>query len=225
MLKPIILTSAFLAALPAMAQNVTSPITNAIVAPGDQFSGRNVEDRVLRRVLSEDVGLTGIVMRERSDEPCHLEANYSRIGNHTDFPGTGGYFECGNTSTGTSGSQKKIDLPSPYYAVGIQVCMNSANDKVKGVALIGKTRDCILSGSTASSCYNFDTFFERTNCVGNDVDSNGDPIGPDTDWEATAECDDDEVAIGIRISDRANGGGGGRRQIDGLGLKCARVVP
>ena len=216
------LAFAVFAAAPAQAQTLQGPIQNSADQDGSGAnSGGEGSDRILRRNVSENRALTGLVLAERSDDPCHLTTRFRRISNNQFFAGTGGMFDCGGSDgTGTNRSREQIDLPANFFATGVRVCLNNGGDKIKGVELGGIRRDCIGMGvpelQANPSCRTH-VFFERRNCVGSDSGL------PDQDWVAAATCPLQHYAIGVQLSTRASGGN--RRMIDGIGLKCARVIP
>ena len=203
------------------AQSLQGPIQNSVDQDGSGAnSGGEGSNRILRRNVSENRALTGLVLAERSDDPCHLTTRFRRISNNQFFAGTGGMFDCGGSDgTGTNRSREQIDLPTNYFAEGVRVCLNSAGTKIKGVQIIGTRIDCInlsVPDQQADPTCKAFAHFERRNCVGSDSGL------PDADWVAAAACPLQHYAIGVQLSTRA--GGGNRRMIDGIGLKCGRVV-
>ena len=115
------------------AQSLQGPIQNSVDQDGSGAnSGGEGSNRILRRNVSENRALTGLVLAERSDDPCHLTTRFRRISNNQFFAGTGGMFDCGGSDgTGTNRSREQIDLPTNYFAEGVRVCLNSAGTKIK----------------------------------------------------------------------------------------------
>ncbi|MEL7014416.1 MAG: hypothetical protein AAFO72_14220 [Pseudomonadota bacterium] len=206
------------------AQTLAGPIVDSVDQSGSgSNSGHEGQDRILRRNISENRALTGLYMSERYDAPCHLQTWYRSIQTQEPFAGTGGMFECGSKDgIGTWESYRSVILPSEFRAVGVQVCMNKPGTKVKGVALIGFRQECEtfseadIHNEYQYWCWHRAARFERHKCVG----SNSGVV--DDDWLEPAMCPYQHYAIGVKLSTRA--GNGGRRIIDGIGLKCARFV-
>ena len=147
-----------LGAFPTLSQLSGTPVTSA-------FSGRSGTDRTLSKPASENQGIFGVVVAEKSDDPCFLEAKFRNLSDGSE--GTSRSFDgCSDGSAqGTQSSRRTVSLPAGSLVTGVRICLNSGRDKLKGIQLIGRRDGCIMGedfiylAPTQCSSYTKRTFF------------------------------------------------------------------
>jgi len=173
----------------------------------------------LSRLATYDQYVQGFTMKEKSDEPCYFSASFYQVDDPNAWEGD----EVWNRCDGGPGNAKDAWMPNSYRTTGVAVCLNSARDKMKGFALIGRYTECILdpNGTTpdgapcngAGPRYDLDE--ERDGCPNT-------KNGLDDDWEDEAECPPGWVVTGIEINHRD--GGGNRRMMTGARAICSLLT-
>jgi len=137
----------------------------------------------------ENAFLSGMIAYEGGDKPCRF--TLTSFFGEENFTLTRSLQLCNAT-----GSQKRIDLdPNRRQAVRrIQVCMNRADTRVKGVRLFGAEPDAQGRFQPVSATVSF----HRTNCH---------------HWAPPVSCPGKKVAAGVRF-EHDNGA------VTGMGLMC-----
>ncbi|NUO51260.1 MAG: hypothetical protein HOV80_20575 [Polyangiaceae bacterium] len=171
----------------------------------------------LSRPASSNDYVHGFSMAEDSDDPCHFAVLYNDVDDPTQLEGNEVWDRCAG---GAPADYLSDVMPNSFRTTGVAVCLNSARDKMKGFALIGRYPECILdpNGTTpdgdpcngAGPREEADEA-ERPHCPGS-------RDGLDGDWEDEAECPPGYVVTGIEINHRA--GGGNRRMMSGVRAIC-----
>lgn len=198
-----------------------------------RISGRAAGQRTFLRsnILRQNGFLKSINIDERRDAPCQLRAEFNGSENEDQSLNA-----CG-TSTGATAEDFEgwVGWDEGVFVDTVQICLNNSRTRVKGVRFTGNFGPCREDGAayavvpkppkavTASSgqavlnrsghylrkCTpSWTTSFTRNNCSGR--------------WETAQSCSDGKVAYGVQL--RHIDGNGGRRQIVGIGLHCARLV-
>ena len=211
-----------------------------------RFSGNGNGTRELSHDTHATLSVSGVSARERSDDPCFLQVEFRDIntfqaGKSLTFRRCGAGHRDGNLS-----STKRLVMPEGAYTTGARVCLNSAGDKLKGLALIGQLRSCVTgedsvvispgecsavfpqNGVDYSLCNTAKTGSWRSySCTDPRVrielafertNCPGRKTVPDGDWEREVHCPSGQVATGVHLSTREASGEG--RMIDGIALEC-----
>jgi hypothetical protein len=166
-----------------------------------QFSG--YRNAVVRKGGEEDYkALYGLELAEEGDGPCYLKAKSRHLNNYS----TASYTYDANGCSENDSSRETVEFTgTDTYIRGIQVCMNSDGERIKGVKIFGAT----LNRSTGALT-NVATpkEFDRPNC---------------NTWKVAQYCPPGEVATQVRISyvDFAYY----TDEINGLALVCRAVEP
>jgi len=183
--------------------SLTGPVTPTLISG---FSGTS--QSTLGTPGSSTKGAYALLSRERSDDPCHLALGTEDIDTATidsvpilDF--------CG--PNGPTSSTLHADYLDPNaggvdehtFISGVSVCMDSGNDKVKGISVVGK----ILT-SAGSLVPVAQSWGSRTNCH---------------HWEAWRHCPVGQIATAVDAHFVPENGG--RRSLVGLALHCRAVMP
>jgi hypothetical protein len=206
-------------------------------------SGKTPTNKTLAKAASANGGIYGVTIGEDSDDPCYMEIKYRDVATR-EAQSSLKFSECAGHKVG---DQLTPSLPSGAFVTGVQICMNSARSKMKGIALIGNYDVCILGaetvtvavppctqGSSGGSEFNIcdpdapafktvscdrslTSFVKRPHCPG----SKREP--PDEDWEKELSCPAGMLANGMAF--RTIGGSGDRKMIDGVALVCDTLVP
>lgn len=214
------------------------------------YSGKHGADkRTLAPSSTSNEALFGVEIAERSDDPCFLRARYRNIATGSDGANVR-FAECddNNNDEGTNDSRRTLMMPSGGFVTGVRICMNSQQDKMKGIQLIGRYSACLLgeekvyvspapcsqvfksSGIEYRLCDTDQPNYQTLSCnTGSSTLSvhyertncQGNSNGPDSDWEEAVNCPDRMVATGMRLNHRE--GTGGRRIITGVALDCRKV--
>lgn len=191
-----------------------------VAATRTVLSGRgNGSRRDLDRSPLDNDYVRGFTMSEKSDDPCEFFALYHDVTTNA-LQGSEGFQEC----NGSSGNFQVERLDSDFRTTGLALCLNSARDKMKGFALIGRFPECILDPTATAPngvpCNGLgprsDAVVERTNCPGS-------KSGIDGDWERIVECPAGSIVTGIELNHIASGGG--RRMINGAKAICHPLLP
>jgi hypothetical protein len=205
-------------------------------------SGNGTPNRTLVKPASANDAVHAVSFGEDSDDPCYFQVKFRDVATFTD-QGSLTFSECDGHKVGDI---RTVSLPRGVFATGVRICLNTGEDKLKGIQLIAAYRDCILGAETvavASSCTvnnisgveyrvcNQDaspytqrscslpvtSYFERPNCRGSRHDE------PDQDWEKIVSCPNGMIATGMKL--HARDGSGDRNMIDGVQLQCDTLVP
>lgn len=123
------------------------------------ISGRAGTDRTLAKPGSSNDAIYGVIIAERSDDPCFLQANFRDVTSNA--TSSLRFAECddNNRNEGTDRSRVSMALPEGVFVTGINICLNGNRDKMKGIQLIGRYSGCVLGQPTyvaSSEC----TFFK-----------------------------------------------------------------
>lgn len=214
------------------------------------YSGKKAaEKRTLAPSSTSNEALIGVDIAERSDDPCFLRARYRNIATGSDGANVR-FAECddNNNNEGTDDSHRTLTMPSGGFVTGVRICMNSEQDKMKGIQLIGRYGACLLgeekvyvspapcsqvfksSGIEYRLCDTDQPNYQTLSCNSSSsslsvhyerTNCQGSNNGPDSDWEEAVYCPDQMVATGMRLNHRE--GNGGRRIITGVALDCRKV--
>ena len=206
-------------------------------------SGKAPANKTLAKAASANGAIYGVTIGEDSDDPCYMEIKYRDVATR-EAQSSLKFSECAGHKVG---DQLSPSLPSGAFVTGVQICMNSARNKMKGIALIGNYDACILGaetitvavppctqGSSGGSEFNIcdpdapafktvscdrslTSFVKRPHCPG----SKREP--PDEDWEKEISCPAGMLATGMTL--RTIDGSGDRKMIDGVALVCDTLVP
>ncbi len=224
----------------------------ATIVQSSGFSGRSNGAPIMLDAPNQRVFLTRITGFERSDEPCHFELEFARIRDYARANRGAEFTRChgsnANRMRGNPGSAKatRVRLPG-MFVTGVQVCLNRARDKIKGVSLRHEFGGCVLGENSVSipsnertctpngnTCLSSRTGpLEPLSCTGPELAQLGEAYyertncrggngGPDDDWEAQANCPADHVAIGASFSTQPQGNG--RLQANGIALNCRPIA-
>ena len=163
--------------------------------PGSKFT--------LGDMNSSSRALVGVLSRERSDEPCLVSVGWEDV-NHSgtndavikDLCGSKGATSAtmGATYANTGGAADRV------FITGAQVCMNKADDRVKGIHLRGQRI------TDAGTLVNFgpDAQDARTNCHKDH-------------WKRWVNCPAGQIATAAIVHFEA---GNSPRSWTGIGLQC-----
>lgn len=195
---------------------------------------------------SDNDAIFAVEMGERSDDPCYLKMKFRDVETGTESAKT--YNEC----SGNEKSLKTISLPKGSFITGVRVCLNSAEDKIKGIQLIGNYEACITGADTVTlelapcssvidtgshdyrlcsndgptyktvSCNSLGTYKPDPYYERTNCQGDKDKNGPDNDWETTVYCPSRQVATGMKLNTRE--GGGNRRMFNGIALVCTTML-
>lgn len=227
--------------------------TSTQISGSTSTTGYSGKEAAAKRTLAPSAmsneALTGVEIAERSDDPCFLRARFRNIA--TGNEGANARFaECddNNNNEGTGDSHRTLMMPSGGFVTGVRICMNSQQDKMKGIQLIGRYGACLLgeenvyvspapcsrvfktSGIEYRLCDTDQPNYQTLSCSGSAstlsvhyerTNCQGNSNGPDNDWEEAVNCPDRMVATGMRLNHRE--GNGGRRIITGVALDCRKV--
>ena len=204
-------------------------------------SGKAPTNRTLTKAASANGAIYGVTIGEDTDDPCYMEIKYRDVA--TQKAQTSLKFsECAGHKVG---DPLTPSLPSGAFVTGVQICLNSAGNKLKGIELIGNYDACILGAETVTvavppctptsagveynicdpdapafktvSCdRSLTSFIKRPHCR-----PRREP--PDEDWEREVSCPAGMVATGMKL--RTIDGSGNRKMIDGIALVCDTLVP
>ena len=203
-----------------------------------EYSGRDASGKAtLERSFSENDAIYSVVAGEDSDDPCYLQVKFRDVTTGAGTVAT--YDECGGHR---EADLETLSLPDGAFVTGVRVCLNSSEDKIKGIQLIGNYGGCILgaasvtvvpagcssvikiSGHDYRLC-NTDQPAYITRSCSSGIDPHfernncvGTKRGPDSDWEKTVKCPSGHVATGMKLNTRA--GSGSRRMYNGISLVC-----
>lgn len=232
----------------SFAATISTEITGSTSTTG--YSGKQAaEKRTLASSSTSNEALFGVEIAERSDDPCFLRARYRNIATGRDGANLR-FAECddSNNNEGTDDSRRTLTIPSGGFVTGVRICMNSQQDKMKGIQLIGRHGACLLgednvyvspapcsrvfktSGIEYRLCDTDQPNYQTLSCSNNSsilsthyerTNCQGTRNGPDNDWEEAVSCPDRMVATGMRLNHRE--GNGGRRIITGVALDCRKV--
>ena len=214
------------------------------------FSGYGGAELTLSKPVSENDAIFGVEMAERNDDPCFLRLRYRDV--TTGEERSSKYFaECddNNSDRGRDASRISATLPADMVVTGASICLNTQRDKLKGLELRAKFRECVRGENTANVsleqcasvfrqgsmeyrlCMTGHPRYNALSCSSSRSTINryferpacrGTNRGPDSDWEQIIECPEGSVATGFKVSTRSSDGE--RVLIDGLALECARVA-
>lgn len=121
-------------------------------------------------------GLYEIRMWEDGDVPCKLTAKSRHVNTYSGKNATT------NKCNGSAKSEKNVAFTnSDTYINGVQVCLNSKGDRIKGVKVFGKK----LNRSNGSLSDAGSKKFERTNCK---------------TWKTIRYCPAGKIAVGVKVS-------------------------
>lgn len=121
-------------------------------------------------------GLYEIRMWEDGDVPCKLTAKSRHLNTYSGKSATS------NKCRGSAKSEKSVSFTdSNTYINGVNVCLNSKGDRIKGVKIFGKK----LNRSNGSLSDAGSKKFERTNCK---------------TWKTIRYCPAGKIAVGVKIS-------------------------
>jgi hypothetical protein len=218
-LKLVAVTTTLIVCMPARAVSLSETVTDS------HLSG----ERGLEAHVAEPDGTThaiyGITSAEFSDDPCLVTVRKVHISNRAskaDFPRDW----CGSKRATSSllsvqyADGNKNFTSDRVFVTGVQVCMNSSGDKVKGFRLRG--REITPQGSlqtisvaATSGPLDVNTAREpqdfRTNCQNNDKG-----------WRSWAECPSGALATAAILH---FDGGAMPRSLVGIQLKCRQLLP
>lgn len=201
--------------------NVAPLDIDNVASQQSAWSGKHAAQKsTLSRSPTTDDYVHGFSIAERSDDPCSFSALFNDIDDPTNLEGNELWNEC----NGSPGNYLAANMPNSYRTTGVAVCLNSAGDKMKGFALIGRYPECILDPDgttpTGAACNGagprYDAVEERTNCPGSEN-------GIDSDWEDEAECDPGYIVTGVELNHIASSGN--RRMITGVRALCHPLLP
>lgn len=199
----------FVLALTAVIATTTTPVhatefnwtDEAQASPSGQISGTS-----MTKTLPNGYALTGIQMREKTDDPIYFQILGTRLCND-------GANDCSDTVTsrafrlrgqdGNIGSTKNLSVGQFRYVTQLQVCMNGrggSNAKIKGIRFWAGELDSDGGVRTVGSPVSV----TRTNC--------------NNDWAERVRCPANKVVVGLRIHHTDNSGANAIRPV------CARPV-
>lgn len=205
-------------------------------------SGKTPTNETLAKAASTNGAIYGVTIGEDTDDPCYMEIKYRDVATQ-EAQTSLKFSECAGH---TVGDPLTPSLPSGAFVTGVQICLNSAGNKLKGIELIGNYDACILGAETVTvavppctpasggveynicdpdapafktvSCdRSLTSFVKRPHCPG----PRREP--PDEDWEKEVSCPARMVATGMKL--RTIDGSGDRKMIDGVALVCDTLVP
>lgn len=203
------------------------PVTVTGTSGNTSGTQRFLRSNILRR----NGFLEKVVVEERRDAPCQIDASFYGADNEDQQ-----FAECG-TSNGQVGS------PSGYHAVrvpvgvmvtSVRVCLNRSRNKIKGMRMSGNFAPCLLDENAVYSVVPKPDKLVRSKTAGTTVAVPRDghylrkcsPSWFDewkrpncNSWRPTQTCPAGQVAYGVGI--RYANGNGGRRRIHGVQLACA----
>lgn len=205
-------------------------------------SGKAPTNKTLTKAASANGAIYGVTIGEDTDDPCYMEIKYRDVATQ-EAQTSLKFSECAGHKVG---DPLTPSLPSGAFVTGVQICLNSAGNKLKGIELIGNYDACILGAETITvavppctptsggveynicdpdapafktvSCdRSLTSFVKRPHCPG----PRRKP--PDEDWEREVSCPARMVATGMKL--RTIDGSGDRKMIDGVALVCDTLVP
>jgi hypothetical protein len=205
-------------------------------------SGKAPTNKTLTKAASANGAIYGVTIGEDTDDPCYMEIKYRDVATQ-EAQTSLKFSECAGHKVG---DPLTPSLPSGAFVTGVQICLNSAGNKLKGIELIGNYDACILGAETVTvavppctpasggveynicdpdapafktvSCdRSLTSFVKRPHCPG----PRREP--PDEDWEKEVSCPARMVATGMKL--RTIDGSGDRKMIDGVALVCDTLVP
>jgi hypothetical protein len=205
-------------------------------------SGKAPTNKTLTKAASANGAIYGVTIGEDTDDPCYMEIKYRDVATQ-EAQTSLKFSECAGHKVG---DPLTPSLPSGAFVTGVQICLNSAGNKLKGIELIGNYDACILGAETVTvavppctptsggveynicdpdapafktvSCdRSLTSFVKRPHCPG----PRREP--PNEDWEKEVSCPAKMVATGMKL--RTIDGSGDRKMIDGVALVCDTLVP
>jgi hypothetical protein len=205
-------------------------------------SGKAPTNKTLTKAASANGAIYGVTIGEDTDDPCYMEIKYRDVATQ-EAQSSLKFSECAGHKVG---DPLAPSLLSGAFVTGVQICLNSAGNKLKGIELIGNYDACILGAETVTvavppctpasggveynicdpdapafktvSCdRSLTSFVKRPHCPG----PRREP--PDEDWEREVSCPAGMVATGMKL--RTIDGSGDRKMIDGVALVCDTLVP
>jgi hypothetical protein len=205
-------------------------------------SGKAPTNKTLTKAASANGAIYGVTIGEDTDDPCYMEIKYRDVATQ-EAQTSLKFSECAGHKVE---DPLTPSLPSGAFVTGVQICLNSAGNKMKGIELIGNYDACILGAETVTvavppctptsggveynicdpdapafktvSCdRSLTSFVKRPHCPG----PRREP--PDEDWEREVSCPAGMVATGMKL--RTIDGSGDRKMIDGVALVCDTLVP
>ena len=221
----------------AIAQNtlfVTGPVVQGTSgtssSSGNTISGSSGDSRLVR-----------VMWGERSDDPCHVLGTMRRRTGGTE---TDSLVDCHNKSNKRSSRQNSrrtvILDETDYLVTGVEACMNSGNNKIKGIRLIAELDRCILgeiatyqvqtsreasfrqggieytlrggSGVATRTCNTVQARFVR---MAQQANCNN-------RWDGEVMCPSAQIVTGLRLATRA--GNNGRTIVQGIAPICRGIV-
>jgi hypothetical protein len=186
---------------PAFA-GTTGPVTLTAVSgvPGSVYT--------LGTPTSSVNAVYALLSRERSDDPCHFAIGTENVNTATlDSAPTENL--CGpNGPTSSTLHADYLDvnaggLGDHDFVSGVIVCMNSGDDKVKGISVVGKR---VASNGTLTPLP-VDGSAPRANCH---------------HWDSWVQCPAGQIATAV---DAHFASGNTPRELTGIALHCRAVTP
>lgn len=212
------------------------------------FSGSTGASVTLSRASSFNQAIYSIVVAEKNDDPCFLEAKFKNVITGLTSPSSS-FAECDDADgNGSDNDRVTLNLPAGSVLTGIRICKNG--DKMKGIQLIGRYDGCLLGGdnifAASSGCtapirsaeiFGVDYLWcaaggpLEIECTATAAETPllyterkncpGTNQGPDGDWETEVNCPLGKVATGIKLS--TTPGSGTQEMIDGVALECTQI--
>lgn len=155
---------------------------------------------------SDDRALVAVLSRERSDEPCSVSVGWEDVNQS----GTNGALTkelCGGNgaTSGTMGGTypNAGGAANRVFITGVQVCMNRADDRIKGIHLRGQR----ITDTGTLAAFGPDAQDSRTNCH-------------QDHWKRWVNCPAGQIATAAIVHFEA---GNTPRSWTGIALQCRSV--